>query len=480
MSYFEDNATPKLEDILLRIQHELDTYTKNIDNDNVDIDKKIARFKGLVWDAMDVINELRYQFTFSDAWTRSYNNITSRALTPLQTIESNPTFLPMAVGYFHDEARRLLDMATPRRSLLVNQGYATFPSNTMVESTSAEIALDFITGVIRNIVNSQERKMNILFQRYEMNYHVLQQIQDVKDKIRAYAFFADSFRINRQNRELLEKVAIGEDKMLMSSRDCFDIVVSRTLVSDFQIIKYDGKVVPSREENMITRAFGYLRENGVLILTIPSWRLDRKVCTLIAKSFNILYNGLVENDQMSTMVFVLQKSSTISKEQSNSTFIDLRRMFHVNGYKPSQLVDADAATILPPNFPANEGRKVSLFKGTEPDIMAMEIMLSKSSAYQIKKAEYDVQLNPTLPVTKGQLGLLIASGKMDGIVDEGNGTKHIIRGAIIKKRIRKLDFEHAKAGEPYDTVTSKIRSDNEVVINVIAGDGSYQQIAMIS
>ena len=85
-------------------------------------------------------------------------------------------------------------------------------------------------------------------------------------------------------------------------------------------------------------------------------------------------------------------------------------------------------------------------------------------------------IEPLLPLKKGQIGQIIASGRLNGIIDEGDGYKHIISGRVVKgtRRTHKEDYDDPEHAREED----KIIRNNLVEINALGGDGKIRTISM--
>ena len=85
------------------------------------------------------------------------------------------------------------------------------------------------------------------------------------------------------------------------------------------------------------------------------------------------------------------------------------------------------------------------------------------------KTEEEVR-HPLLPFSPGQLGLVLVSGKIDGIVDEGNGAYHVIKGSTRPKTTTTEKYD-----ENYKPVTEVVRSAATSVA-MLTADGRYIEL----
>ena len=74
---------------------------------------------------------------------------------------------------------------------------------------------------------------------------------------------------------------------------------------------------------------------------------------------------------------------------------------------------------------------------------------------------------PLLPFNIGQLGLVLTSGCLDGIIDEGDGHYHLVKGKVSKKSETTREVSDGVLEES-ETIS------NRVEINVLLPNGEYK------
>jgi hypothetical protein len=82
----------------------------------------------------------------------------------------------------------------------------------------------------------------------------------------------------------------------------------------------------------------------------------------------------------------------------------------------------------------------------------------------------DSNVRPLLPFNMGQIGLVLTSGCLDGIVEEYEGQYHAIKGMVTKIR----DFNN-NIEENDETSIETI--SNKVQINLLTPDGQFIELA---
>ena len=71
---------------------------------------------------------------------------------------------------------------------------------------------------------------------------------------------------------------------------------------------------------------------------------------------------------------------------------------------------------------------------------------------------------------------------MDGVIDEGNGYKHIIRGKVSKSSISNVSYEKVNKDNDTDmqyTITEVKKYSNTVDINALDASGRFTSIRLI-
>lgn len=77
---------------------------------------------------------------------------------------------------------------------------------------------------------------------------------------------------------------------------------------------------------------------------------------------------------------------------------------------------------------------------------------------------------PLIPFNPGQLGLILVSGDIDGIVDEGNGYYHVIKGSVFRNPTVTNEIE------PNNTQVRKITRNVSTAITVMLADGTITKL----
>ena len=115
-----------------------------------------------------------------------------------------------------------------------------------------------------------------------------------------------------------------------------------------------------------------------------------------------------------------------------SSFFDLTFEFIAPEAKPKTLITNKYISTFPIFI------YHSILDDKEIDsIFKTSTLKEKIYESQVYKPIYKEEKQPLLPLNLGQLGLVLTSGCLDGIVDEGNGFAHIIKGRVEKRILQK-------------------------------------------
>lgn len=489
------NAELLLRDLRERIEARVRVIENTIAEGIEDVnDTEIKnRLKSLVWDVVDYVDEINVCYDLDGRVAQRVTDLRNISIAPLEVMLNTPgtpltVIVPMTRGLIGAIDTLLSDMygnysMPARRYLGEIHAHATNRALDQISEYHVDIAGNAIDEIVRHLILMYDRPINYLSQTFQFDYPSISMMEDepIKERTKFYAMYPGGFTIQAAERMLMEKVAIGFDMSTIVSNGCFDIVRVRALHDDPMIrITNEGKINPSKEEKQIDRTFRYLRDGGIAIITIPTFAITKKVSLQLAKYGRVvqMFMAPPSGSFDCSAVLVVQKCTT-EKDQQDETFALIRNAFHVRTSRPTRFAELDLATDFSfGNFPRTVCSDPRIFKGGLPDNMAMIIALRSSYAYDIKEYVSNVSPKPLLPFNQGQVGLILSSGKLDGVIDEGSGFKHVIRGRVFKQRRLIKKFEERKTITDNDIVTITQRLNNCIEINLFAGDGTYKQIAV--
>ena len=91
----------------------------------------------------------------------------------------------------------------------------------------------------------------------------------------------------------------------------------------------------------------------------------------------------------------------------------------------------------------------------------------------INKQNEEKDKSPLLPFNIGQIGLILSSGSLDGVVEEGHGVCHVIKGMTIKETDTNNE-QIVENGRVVTQVTETVR--NKVQITALGADGTFYDL----
>jgi len=256
------------------------------------------------------------------------------------------------------------------------------------------------------------------------------------------------------------------------SNNVFDIVFLQPAISyTFEENKYDFMVQKNKKEkNYIQNSLKYAREDGVITIVIPYYRLYKDMCLLLSKNLKNLQIRKLENEVSSDLIVLIgQKSS--EKQLDKEIYGILRNLNDIK--KIESLEEHLISSIqLKSNWLA-----VDLFRGSILDESEITDMLKASKVktkfweQQDMNNDLNKEVRPLLPFNVGQIGLVLTSGSLDGIIEEENGSKHVIKGRVIKKT--DSDYNVSNDNDIEHMIVEEIIS-NKVEINVLMPNGEFK------
>ena len=224
------------------------------------------------------------------------------------------------------------------------------------------------------------------------------------------------------------------------------------------------------EKNYIADMFKYLRTDGVMVITLPYTRLFKDICTMLSKHLKNIQIVRAEGLDFSDLglVHIIGQKESI-KEPRDEEYAKLRRLFEYSRILSARELEDEY--VLP-----RSSVYIDLFKGSALDLEEVEQIIEKSSLMnkmwenqRVEKLDETIK-NPLLPFNIGQLGLVLTSGCLDGIVDEGDGHSHLIKGRV-SKQIVETETDTEKGIEITETTVNKVE------INVLLPNGEFKVLA---
>jgi hypothetical protein len=282
--------------------------------------------------------------------------------------------------------------------------------------------------------------------------------------------------IRSDQRKLFKRFIIGGFRGAKVSNDCFDILVASPELEYEVPDSMNNSFYEPVEKLYLSRAMNYLRRGGLLIYRIRSEFLSKSLATYIAKHFSkiqvVRLRGEDENstsDDTSVYILGTKKDLQDRGEVDPVAFSKLRNLtIH------TELIDEDQKNFKRYTLPTGV-EEVKRFRGSKLDDGEIESIYLESGAVKEfwKKQKVnklsDKAAHPLLPFNVGQLGLVLTSGCLDGVIEEPDNCSHVVKGRVVKSNDSTREFNDDGSQVQINTTTS-----NRVEISMFLPDGTYK------
>jgi hypothetical protein len=267
-------------------------------------------------------------------------------------------------------------------------------------------------------------------------------------------------------RERVTRLILGGLKGCTISNEAFDIIVSAPPVT----FERGGRAfIEKIERDYLYKIQSYLRPGGVMVFSIPYFRLFKEMATFISRNFKDI---TVLPDKGQSVTIIGTKLPRAGLVDSKS-YVYLRNMSRVIGKLREDPPAAIAEVTLPYEIAGLKKFRGALLDEAELDAM-YDISPCTSQFWKSQKVEKlsEHTKHPLLPFNVGQIGLVLTSGCLDGVIDEGDGNYHTVKGRVVK-RVDTVNDVDASAGQIEVSETTT----NRVEINMFLPDGTYKSLA---
>lgn len=422
------------------------------------------RFYIQVYDLCLALGEAIFTFASPEDYIRKKEFITSRVAI-IQESDS--------VEEFKGNIKAIID-EFPEDELSRYSGVSTYAFSPEADSYS-ELHM---THKQYNIQNTQslrryidsiklanDRNLTLFYPECSTGENI-EYFNDISDKLMIYGNTAHEDQLSVAKR-CMHKAVKGPLRGSRIQNNSFDIIYTQPFIN--HEIDMHSIFIKREEKTFISDLFKYLRADGVMVITMPFYRLYKDVCSMLSKQLKNIQVCKVEGGEFEKLglIHIIGQKDT-AKQPRPDEYAKLRRLYDYNNIE-SVLVTHEYT--LPRTY-----TYIDLFKGSMLDMEEVENMIDNSSlmnkiweSQKVMKLDQNIK-NPLLPFNIGQLGLVLTSGCLDGIVDEGDGHSHLIKGRVSKYT---QEVEVEKDGNVEVTETTV----NKVEINVLLPNGEFKILA---
>lgn len=264
----------------------------------------------------------------------------------------------------------------------------------------------------------------------------------------------------------IDRVIKGSLKGSIISHDFFDIINITPRISITTEIKADGSLIITNENNLLRNSMQYLKNNGLFIFNIPFYCLTPEMLLFMAKWLRdiSIFKHDIDNNTAKYITIMGIKNFNPSYADVFETLILLN--YDNISSELNKEYEIDTA----------ENNELKLFRGSILDESELDEIIINDGLYSEFYNSIQIQDNykdskPLLPFNIGQIGLILSSGCLDGVVEEFDGVKHVIKGMTIKQTDRNTETTVNNKGETVIDSTTIV--SNRVQISAFGADGTF-------
>lgn len=325
----------------------------------------------------------------------------------------------------------------------------------------SDATVEAIDGLI-NLRCLSNRKLNIFFTNVDNRTIIT---DSLKERFNIYASAIDENDYSDLKNHVDYRI-LGELKLgTFITNNAFDVLVMRPkLESRYNTVK-------DSEKMEIINNIRFLREDGLLVLNIPYSRCSDDLLLLLSKKLKNIRVSKIQGCCTERAVLIVgNKASFKSEEDYAFDYRDLMAIFDLDFYKE---LSEERINFSEYSVPSDEV-EITFFRGSKISREEMCDYCANSglvdSFFNEEENNEIVDRHPLLPFNIGQVGLVLTSSELNGIVEDENGIPHLIKGMTVKDT--KKSDEHEG-----DEIKSTEVVANRVQINIMSADGKIIKIS---
>lgn len=251
---------------------------------------------------------------------------------------------------------------------------------------------------------------------------------------------------------------------------------------DFTMKGMEDENADRKEWTELFRNSKYLKEKGLMIYVIPSYRFaDKKIARFLSTHFENI--GMMrfsdeDYDDFRQCIFIGNKKSGKHKEFNEKLFQFLSAMesdeFVLEKVTPiDKFVAAEKSWNVPAGITELKTFYTKLANKTDYVLGIRNSKGFQAFMNRSKPRQLEIGGDPILPLNVGQLALLLASGAVNGEIGEGD-KYHLVQGLEI---VKKIPSEEKKVHDN-GSVTTKttIKTKREVSVKIINANGTIRKL----
>lgn len=202
-----------------------------------------------------------------------------------------------------------------------------------------------------------------------------------------------------------------------------------------------------------------------MIYIIPQSRLDKAIAKILSYRFESINVYRFQDDEYDAfkqiVAFGVKKKNPELDKTSYETLKKIRDT------ELAELPFADK-----PIYKIPDAGKVNLFHSTVIDLQELAKEAKASPLWrtfrEMARIGETTNLRPPLPLHQGHIALMLANGKLDGVVGEGQD-KHVVKG-----KVQKIVIKHQEQNE--GKIEEREIDQYQVSIKVLTMDGEIRAL----
>ena len=271
----------------------------------------------------------------------------------------------------------------------------------------------------------------------------------------------------------MTRVIKGSLKGSTISNEAFDIVFLNPRISVETSAKEDGKLYDTNEDMLLKNTIRYLKDGGVFIYTLPYDALTPSMKLYLSKwlkNYVILKQQKGNEEHRNEYEFI----TIIGTKEYNPSYSDSYMAMNFLEYGTLNETTSLTYNINLPDI------ELKLFRGSILDDEEIDNIILNDGLYSdfyadVQQTSSLTDTRPLLPFNIGQIGLILSSGSLDGVVEEANGVRHVIKGMTVKESDTVTESSVDARGNAVIESTTTVR--NKVQISAFGADGTFYNLA---
>lgn len=436
--------------------YKLESQHKNMKTKTEHIEQERSKLYGFIYDMKLALAELIA--ATDDSTYRDYIDFLSARLKEASECEEATELintLSLIINRFNN-----IDFGVQFTYYELTDGYRSYNSHKYING-------DYIRSIADGL-DTQGRKFNIF--DTSCGKGELLEIFKEKPLAQTYGLELENYKAEDAKKHAT-KIIKGVVRGSRIKNEAFDVLIANCPIKyELTDNMLNGSIL-KEEKQFLQSTLKYLNFGGIAIIGIPHYRMHKDLCSSLSRQLEdaIVVKGIGGINDKLKMIYICGKKSA-NKNMDEEFYNKLRSCYDYNN------IDSIFNIQMPKYKLIGNYVNVDLFKGSLLDMDELfeivEISGAMDSFFDKQKVDKisENTKQPLLPFNVGQIGLVLTSGCLDGIVDEGDGYCHLVKGRVSKK------------SETQREVSTGVVQETEVVsnrveINVILPNGEFKTLA---